>query len=479
MDRTVLTDADFPRVDRKQWLELVAKSLGERTEYESLIRHTDDRIPVEPLYERAAGASPLSRVEPASSWKVVQRMDDPDPARANAQAAEDLAHGATGLSLVFSGAPNAFGYGLPATAKDLERALDGLPLNDIHLRIDVHPQSRASVDWLVEVLRSVGADPARLRLSFGIDPASLFAGTGRMRMSIEALEASMPQSLAGYFALGLPGVLLEADGRVFHNSGATEAQELGIILSSAVAHLRMFEEARQPLVYATPHIGFALAVDQDKFLSMAKIRALRKLWARILEACGIEPASASIHAETSYRMMASRDPETNILRNTIAAFAAAVGGADSISVLGHTMPHGLPDPAARRLARNTQLILTSESHLDFVSDPAAGAGAVEGLTDKLCEKAWDEFRQIESEGGVMRSLAAGHIQKRVSTARAERMEAFRDGHRDIVGTTIYKLDKESTVATLPAAQQATPSDGVITCSPLSASRIDEGLGEPS
>jgi len=479
MDRSVLTNADFPAVDRRQWLELVAKSLGKDTDFSSLIRHTDDHLPIEPLYERASGASALTRVDPVSSWKLIQRVDDPDPARANTQAREDLAQGATGLSIIFAGAPNAFRYGLPATPEALETALGGLPLQDVHLRIDVHPQSRASVDWMVEALKKNKADPQRLSLSFGIDPASLFAGTGRLRMSIEALEASMPQSLAGYFALSLPGILLEADGRVFHNAGATEAQELGIMLASAVAHLRMFEEARQPLVYAAPHIGFAMSVDQDQFLSTAKIRALRKLWTRMLEACAIDPAPVTIHAETSYRMMTARDPETNILRTTIAAFAAATGGADSISILPHTVTHGLPDAFARRLARNTQLILAGESRLDFVADPAAGSGAIEALTDGLCEKAWEEFRQIEKEGGVMRSLAGGHIQRRVAAARAKRLAEFREGGRNIVGTTLYKLANERSFATLPAERQPVPSEGAAACVPLAASRIDEGLGEPA
>ncbi|TIV04684.1 MAG: methylmalonyl-CoA mutase, partial [Mesorhizobium sp.] len=184
----------------------------------------------------------------------------------------------------------------------------------------------------------------------------IFAGTGRLRMSIEALQASMPQSLAHFFSMGVPGVLLEADGRVFHNAGATEAQELGTMMASAVSYLRMFEEARQPLVYAAPHIGFALSVDQDQFVSMAKVRALRRLWARVQEACSIAASTANIHAETSFRMMTSADPETNILRTTIAAFAAAAGGADSISILPHTIAHGLPTGFARRVARNTQLI---------------------------------------------------------------------------------------------------------------------------
>ena len=477
MDRTVLRQADFPAVDQRQWLELVARSLGAGTDYGSLVRETDDGLPVKPVYEHGQGAVPLSRVDPRSAWKLVQRLDDPDPARANAQAREDLANGATGLSLVFAGAPNAFGYGLPANPEALDAVFSDLPLDNLLLRIDVHPQSRASVDWLVEILRNRRADPARLNLSFGIDPASLFAGTGRLRMSIEALEASMPQSLAGYFALSLPGILLEADGRVFHNSGATEAQELGIMLASAVAHLRMFEEARQPLIYAAEHIGFALAVDQDQFLSVAKIRALRKLWARVLEACSVEAAPVVVHAETSYRMLTALDPETNILRSTIAAFAAAVGGADSISVLPHTITHGLPDGGARRIARNTQLVLSSESHLDLVADPAGGSGAVEALTDGLCEKAWEEFRQIEEEGGVLRSLAAGHIQKRVAAARAERLKDFKDGARNIIGTTLYKLDQERPAGTISAARQPVPVDGAVACDPLPARRIDEGLGE--
>lgn len=477
MDRSILTEAGFPDVDRKQWLELVARSLGKDTDYESLVSRTDGGIAIDPLHERVPNAAPLQRGETEGVWTMVQRLDDPDPARAARQAKEDLAEGAGGLSLVFAGAPNAFGYGLPANPEALATALSEVALRGAHLRIDVHPSSRASVDWLLETLREKRADPARLSLSFGIDPASLFAGTGRLRMSIEALEASMPQSLAGFFAMSLPGILLEADGRVFHNAGATETQELGIMLASAVAHLRMFEEARQPLVYAAPHIGFALSVDQDQFVSMAKIRALRKLWARMQEACDIEPAPVAIHAETSYRMMTQRDPETNILRSTIAAFAAATGGADSISVLPHTITHGLPDAFARRLARNTQLILGKECHAGFVADPAAGAGSIEALTDGLCESAWEEFRRIEAEGGILRSLAAGRIQQRVAAARAERIDRVREGEHKIVGTTVYTMDRERPVSTLSAKRQPVPTDGTVACDPLPASRLDEGLGD--
>lgn len=476
MDRAILKKIEFPDTDREGWLALVAKTLGEDAGHEALVSHTDDGIAVEPLYARLRDAHPAGRKRGKGGWTVVQRVDDTDPERANRQAKEDIAQGATGLSIVFAGAPNAFGYGLPSTPEALAAALEGLPLNNLHLRVDAHPQSRASVDWLAQLLAERRADPSRMTLSFGIDPAAQFAGTGRLRMSIEALLASMPQSLAGFFAMNLPGVLLEADGRVYHNAGASEAQELGAMLASAVSHFRMFEQARQPLVYAAPHIGFVVSVDQDQFLSMAKIRALRRLWARVLETCSIEPSPTAIHAETSYRMMTTADAETNILRTTIAAFAAATGGADSISILPHTMVHGLPDGYARRLARNTQLILAGESHLDFVADPAAGSGGLEALTEALCEEAWAEFSRIEAEGGALKSLQAGHLQKRIAAMREKRLASYREDERAIVGTTLYAPQTERPVKTLPATPQPAPRDGAVFCEQLAASRIDQGLG---
>lgn len=479
MDRSVLKKAAFPEAGRKEWLDLIAESLRDKGGYDALVHRSDDGLPIEPLYERASEPQFLPRKNAGSSWTVFQRIDDPDVSRANAQAREDIAQGATGIQLVFEGAPSAFGYGIPASAEALRTVLDKVALRDVALRIDVHPQSRACIDWVVQLIQERKTTPNRLQLSFGFDPAALFAGTGRLRMSIEALEASLPQSLAGFFAMGVPAVLLEADGRVFHNAGATEAQELGIMLASAVSHLRMFEVARQPLVYAAPHIGFVASVDQDQFLSIAKLRALRLLWARMLESCEIEPMPVSIHTETSWRMLTRRDPETNILRNTIASFAAAVGGADSLTVLPHTITHGLPDGFARRLARNTQLILSGESHLHVVSDPASGSGGMEALTAGLCEKAWEEFRRIESEGGILRSLAAGHIQKRVMAARDARQEDLAAGKRSIIGTTLYAADKERPVTVLEADKRPMPSDGAVSCERLAPLRLDEGAGAPS
>lgn len=475
---SVINNSEFPAVDETAWRKLAEQALKGASFDDALVSRTDDGIAIDPIYPRAEPA-PAGRRNPARAWRIVQRIDDPDSARANAQAMEDADNGATGLALVFEGAPNAFGYGIPADREALQAILDSVPLDKLYLRIDSHPSSRASIDWIIELYGARRIDPSRLKFSLGLDPAAIFAGTGRLNMSVEALQASMPQSLAHFFALGLPGVLLEADGRVYHNAGATTAQELGAMLASAVSHLRMFEQARQPLVYSAPHIGFSLSVDQDQFVSIAKIRAIRRLWTRVQEACGIEAAPATVHAETSYRMMSSKDSETNILRTTIAAFSAAAGGADSISIVPHTIAHGLPDAFARRIARNTQLILANEAHLDFVADPGAGAGGIEALTDGLCERAWEVFQQLEAGGGLFAALAAGNLQAEITASSDDRSSRYANDKIPVVGTNRFPAAQERPVKVLDAEKRPMPTDGAVHCQKLESVRIDALPGATS
>jgi methylmalonyl-CoA mutase len=195
-------------------------------------------------------------------------------------------------------------------------------------------------------------------------------------------------------------------------------------------------------------IFFRLAADADQLLTIAKFRALRKLWARVEAACGLAPAPAFVCAETAWRMMAQRDPHANILRATIAVFGAALGGADAISVLPFTAALGLPDAFARRVARNTQFVLLEESKLDKVADPAAGSGAFEDLTDQLCRAAWSDFQEIESVGGAAAALAGGMIGGKVAAIRAQRMSALACGREPLTGVSIFANLDEVPAATL-------------------------------
>ena len=184
MEAVIISTGSFPPVDRSQWLEILRKGRSTRRgDMPPAPSYAD--LQFEQLRQDSAQPSGMA----GAGWTIVQRVDDVDPRRANHQAQEDIAAGATGLAIIFEGAPNAFGYGLPARPEALAAVLHNIQLNRIYLRIDVHPASRASVDWIVELMRRKKVDPARLSLSFGIDPAAIFAGNGNLRMSIEALKA--------------------------------------------------------------------------------------------------------------------------------------------------------------------------------------------------------------------------------------------------------------------------------------------------
>ena len=182
--------------------------------------------------------------------------------------------------------------------------------------------------------------------------------------------------------------------------------------------MRLLEEAGTPLGEARALIAFRLAADADELATLSKFRALRIAWSHVEEACGLEPRAAHVQAESAWRMMTARDPYVNVMRGAAAAFSAGLGGADSVSILPHTLAAGLPDGLARRLARNAQLILLRESNLGFVADPAAGAGAFEAMTHALCDKAWRLFQEIEEQGGLPSALASGAFQRQVAASAA-------------------------------------------------------------
>ena len=250
--------------------------------------------------------------------------------------------------------------------------------------------------------------------------------------------------------MGFNGPFAVADGRVIHDSGGSEAQELAFVLATGVAYLRALENAGVALENAQSLIYARLAADADQFLTMAKFRALRHLWARIEQACGLAPKPIFIAAETAWRMLTQRDSDVNMLRSTMATFSAGLGGANAITVLPHTLALGLPDPFARRVARNTQLVLLEESNLAKVSDPAAGAGGIETLTQQLCEAAWSQFQEIEKAGGVFAALEQNLIQRKVAATRAARETDVARRKTVLTGASEFPNLREARAAVLDA-----------------------------
>jgi methylmalonyl-CoA mutase len=218
-----------------------------------------------------------------------------------------------------------------------------------------------------------------------------------------------------------------------------------------VAYLRALETHGHSPDGARDLLSFLLVADADEFLTVAKLRALRRLWARVEQACGLNPKPLRLHAETAWRMTTRRDPWVNMLRTTVAAFSAGIGGADGITVLPFTAALGLPDAFARRMARNAQLILLDEANLGRVADPAAGAGGFEALTDALCDKAWTLFQEIEREGGLLESLQAGALQARIAAVRTQREKTIATRREPITGTSEFPHIGEAEVTVLSSS----------------------------
>jgi methylmalonyl-CoA mutase len=467
--------ADFPAATREQWRKLVGAVL-KGAPFERLESRTRDGLAIEPLYERATGAQPVAGRPPGAPWTLMQRVDHPDPAAANAQALDDLENGVTGLALVFAGSVTANSFGLDGSAATLARVLEGVHLDaGVTIDLNLSQSARDAARVVARLIENRGIAPSSVDLRPGINPVGGFAVTGRTPLPWAKLSQVFAGLVGELAAGGFRGPFAVADGRIIHNAGGSEAQELAFALACAVSYLRALEASGMTLEAARDAIYFRLSADAEQFLTVAKFRAVRKLWARVEAACGLTPKPAVVAAETAWRMMTRRDSYSNVLRITIAVAAAGLGGADIISVLPHTAAIGLPDAFARRVARNTQLVLLAESNLARVADPAAGSGALEAFTQELCAAAWSLFQEIEKAGGVWAALEAGTIQQKVAAVRAERQKAIARRTDILTGTNEFSDIQEATpaVAHVAPVPPAEVGEAVVASMPLKSMRLAE------
>jgi methylmalonyl-CoA mutase len=405
----------FPAATEADWRKAAEAAL-KGASLETLVSETADGVRIEPVYAPAEGPR---ATRPDGPWRIIARLDHPNADEANAQALDDLANGADGLQIVSSGALGAYGFGLRQfDSATLYKALDGVRFDAaVNFELDLGPDGPDQALSFAALIERLGANPEDCTVSFGLD---LFAASARGPFSVDrsAKARRCVETALALRSKGFRGPFLVADARAVHAAGGTPAQELAFVLAAAVTLLRRLDGAGAPLAEARALIAFRLAADADELATLSKFRALRIAWSRLEEACGLEPRAAHVQAESAWRMMTARDPYVNVMRGAAAAFSAGLGGADSISVLPHTLAAGLPDSLARRLARNAQLILLRESSLGFVSDPAAGAGAFEEMTQALCDKAWRLFQEIEGLGGLPSTLANGEFQLKVAASAA-------------------------------------------------------------
>ncbi|KQV94346.1 methylmalonyl-CoA mutase subunit beta [Streptomyces sp. Root369] len=465
---TVLPDdglslaAEFPDANLEQWHGLVAgvlrksgKEVSGTAAEDALSTALEDGLRTRPLYTAhdAApdpgfpGFAPFVRGARAEGnttggWDVRQRHAVAD----NTAVLTDLENGVTSLWLV------AGEGGIPVAS--LGKVLDGVYLDLAPVALDAGGQFASAAHELLRLYDERGIGGTAARGSLGADPLGHQARTG------EASDLAPVVPLARRCAEEYPGLrALTVDALPYHEAGGSAAQELGASIATGVAYLRELAEAGLSVEQACAQLEFRYAATADQFLTIAKLRAARRLWARVAEVCGAPGAGAQAqHAVVSPVMMTRRDPWVNMLRATIATLAAGVGGADAVTVLPFDHALGLPDAFARRIARNTSTILVEESHLSRVTDPAGGSWYVERLTDELAEAAWRFFRTIERDGGQAAVLRSGRLRTDLATTWAQRSKKLATRREPVTGVSEFPFLSEKPVVRDPAPEQ--PAGGL-------------------
>lgn len=478
---------DFPQASRDAWLKLVDKAIKGGDFEKRLVSRTADGLRIEPIYTRAEelagavhalpGAAPLTRGTQATvrdlGWQIHQLNAESDPSAANAQILEELAGGVHGIVLQIE-SPGQFGIRIN-DANDFATVLTGmyLDLAPVQLKIGLGAPKLARA--FLAALPLAGATPGKTQAFLNLDCIGKYARFGALGRSLDDATSEV-MAVAAEARKAEPNIrTVRVDATVYHEAGATEAQELAAMAATLVAYLKKFEQSGVAPADALPQISFALTADTDQFLTMAKLRAARQIIWRIADACGAGEAAATAHitAITSERMMAKRDPWTNLLRLTVACTGAALGGAHAVTVLPYTWTLGKTDKFARRIARNIQMVLQEESSLGRVIDPAGGSWYMENLTKDLAQKSWSLFQGIEAKGGIVEALRSGFVQDEIGAVATARAKAVATGRAALTGVSAFPLLGDDGVKVVPH-----PAAPAITAKPEIRPLTPHRLAEP-
>lgn len=462
---------DFPPATREAWRAQAEVDLKGAPFDKKLLTHTYEGITIQPLYTEEdwpAGSDPsgLPGIEPftrgatalsnSRGWDIRQEHALPWPADNNKAIRQDLERGATSIRIRFDHAARTGSFGGDQTGvggmaltlvEDLDEALAGVDLKKTFIGLDPGAGFIPASALLEELWRRRGVGKDESRGAFNANPLGALAELGRLPVSID-VALSRLVDLAKWTVENRPRVKSVLVGtRPYHHAGATAVQDVAFSMATAVAYLRALTDSGMSVDEACGQITFSYGVGCNFFLAIAKLRAARRLWARVAEASGASQRyrGMRMHVTTSRRVLTERDPWVNMLRTTVCAAAGAIGGAQAISAVPFDAAIGYPDEFSRRIARNTQIILAEEAHIGSVVDPAGGSWYIEKLTDQLAQAAWSLFQQIEARGGMVRSLVDGWAASQINQAFAERLKNLQRRRDPITGVSEYPNVKEKPV----------------------------------
>ncbi|MFR9801449.1 methylmalonyl-CoA mutase family protein [Pseudonocardia sp. RS010] len=453
--------AEFTDATRDQWAAavdgVVRKSgrIGEDAPLgagvEKLAWDTADGIRVRPLYTAedvadlpatgVPGALPFVRGSRAgghvpAGWDVRQHHAAPSAAAVHDAVLADLENGVSSIWLAVGAG------GIPVA--ELGAALDGVELDLAPVVLDAGESAAEAAEAFLTLAEERGVAKDALLGTLGLDPVGLRARAG----SGPAVDSVVP--LATRIAGEYPQVrAVVVDATPLQEAGGSEAQELGFSLAAGVAYLRALTGAGLAVSDAARVLEFRYSATAEQFPTIAKLRAARRLWSRVLEASGADGPGQAQHAVVSPTLFSRRDPWVNMLRGTVAGFAAGVGGADAVTVPPFDIAIGEAEPFSRRVARNTQALLIEESHLARVIDPGGGSWYVEHLTDDLARAGWAFFQELEAAGGAVAALDSGLLAEKIGEVRAKREKGVATRRTPLTGVSEFPDLDEKPVERTP------------------------------
>lgn len=454
---------EFPPHTYDQWHEAAEQLLKGAPFEKLLVSKTYEDITIQPIYRQEdienlehrkhlPGSGSLVRGSQSggflkAGWEISQEISPCMPQKWNEVAHQGLNTGQSELNVVLNNV-TANGYDMDQTEKttcglaletleDMELALDGIALDSISTFWRSGAGSVPVAALFFAVAKKQGIDLKDLRGCFETDPLAECALQSKMTQSLQTRLAHMA-ALTKFAIKNAPQMqTISVQGNVYHNSGASATQELAYIIATAVYYIEKMKKRGIEPADTLKHMRVQLSVGSDYFMEIAKIRATRWLWSKMAEAYGIEDATVYIHASTSKWNKTSYDAHSNMLRVTAEAFAAVVAGVDAMHIGPFDEASGKTDEFSRRIARNVHIILREECGLDQVIDPAGGSNYIEWLTDQIAGKAWGIFQQIEIDGGMLRTLESGSIQKDVEAVYQKKRANIRRRKDKIVGANMY------------------------------------------
>lgn len=475
------SSVSFDEVSYEAWRQTVTADLKGVPFEKRLVSSTFEGISIQPLYTAKDGAGvaglgsfpgfpPYVRGAKASgylgqAWDVSQELDFAGLTEFNEAARTSLERGLNALNIVLDQAtrnghdpdwaqPGEVGVGglSIATLEDLEKALAGIPLEKTSLFIRSGASAMPIAAFLIALARKRGQNAGTLRGCIEMDPLGVLSHEGRLPNTLSAAYREM--GLLSEWAIREAPLLQTVcvHTRAWHEGGASAVQELALGLSAGVEYLREMHRRALDVSRMAPRIRWAVTVGESYFMEIAKLRAARLLWSQAVAAMGGDAAAQRlyIHGRTSLRNKTVYDAHVNILRATVEAFAAVVGGCDSLQVGAFDQVLRSPDDFSRRLARNTQLILAHECQLTSYIDPAGGSWYVEKLTMELAERAWAMFQRVEAQGGLAKALEAGVVQSEIAATQAAREASVAQRRTVLVGTNRYPNPQEKMSPGSPA-----------------------------